>query len=226
MLLVDILTLFPAICEGPFGVSMMKRAQEAGAVELRVHNLRNWARDKHRTTDDVPYGGGQGMVLKPEPIFEAVHALRRADTRVILLSPQGRVFRQAVATELSASTHLIFVCGHYEGVDHRVSEFLADDEISIGDYVLTNGALAATVIVDAVIRLLPGVLGDAQSALQDSFADAQAGLLEGPQYTRPAIYQDHAVPTVLLSGNHAAIAKWRHEQALRRTNSVRPELLP
>lgn len=226
MLLVDVLTLFPALCEGPFRVSMMKRAQEGKAAELRVHNLRDWARDKHRTTDDVPYGGGQGMVLKPEPIFEAVDSLRRADTRIILLSPQGRVFRQAVAAELSALTHLILICGHYEGVDHRVSEFLVDDEISIGDYVLTNGAIAATVIVDAVVRLLPGVLGDEQSALQDSFTDAHAGLLEGPQYTRPAVYRDHSVPSTLLSGNHAAIAKWRRERARERTGQFRPELLP
>lgn len=225
MLLVDVLTLFPAICEGSFGVSMMKRAQEMGAARLQVHNLRDWARDKHRTTDDVPYGGGQGMVLKPEPIFEAVESLRQADTRIILLSPQGRVFRQSVAQELAAQTHLLFICGHYEGVDHRVSEFLVDEELSIGDYVLTNGALAAGVVVDAVVRLLPGVLGDAQSAHEDSFSGEKAELLEGPQYTRPAIYRDHAVPPVLLSGNHAAVARWRHEEALKRTRSHRPDLL-
>ena len=225
MLRIDVLTLFPGLCEGAFAASMMKRAQEAGAASIHVHNLRDWARDKHRTTDDVPYGGGQGMVMKPDPIFEAVDALRQADTRVVLMGPQGRVFRQETAAELSAQTHLIFVCGHYEGVDHRVSEFLADDEISIGDYVLTNGAIAAAVVVDAVVRLLPGVLGDAHSALQDTFSAGHAGLLEGPQYTRPAEYRGHAVPDVLLSGNHAVIARWRREQAMQRTRRERPDLL-
>ncbi len=225
MLSIDVLTLFPAICEGAFGASILKRAQLAGAAKLCVHNLRDWARDKHRTTDDVPYGGGQGMVMKPEPIFDAVEALRQPDTHVILLSPQGRVFRQETARELSSHGHLIFICGHYEGVDHRVSEFLVDDEISIGDFVLTNGAVAAMVIVDAVVRLLPGVLGDAQSAEQDSFSGAHAGLLEGPQYTRPVDYRGHAVPPVLLSGNHAAIAGWRREQALNLTRTIRPDLL-
>ncbi len=226
MLRIDVLTLFPSLCEGAFAASMMKRAQEAGAVSVRVHNLRDWARDKHRTTDDVPYGGGQGMVMKPDPIFEAVEALRLPETRVILLGPQGRVFRQSVAAELSVHPHLIFICGHYEGVDHRVSEFLADDEISIGDYVLTNGAIAAAVVVDAVVRLLPGVLGDAHSAAQDTFAVGHHGLLEGPQYTRPAEFRSHRVPDVLLSGNHALIARWRREQALQRTRRERPDLLP
>ena len=225
MLTVDVLTLFPAICEGAFTTSILSRAQVKGAARLRVHNLRDWARDKHRTTDDVPYGGGQGMVMKPEPIFEAVDALRQENSRVILLSPQGRVFRQMVAQELAAREHLIFICGHYEGVDHRVSEFLVDEEISIGDYVLTNGAVAATVIVDAVVRLLPEVLGDALSAEQDSFSGPHAGLLEGPQYTRPAEYRGHAVPPVLLSGNHAVIAGWRRSQTLEKTRVVRPDLL-
>ena len=225
MLSVDVLTLFPAICEGCFSVSMMKRAQEAGAAALRVHNLRDWARDKHRTTDDVPYGGGPGMVMKPEPIFEAVESLLTPNTHVILLSPQGRVFQQAVAQELVQREHLIFVCGHYEGIDHRVSEFLCDEELSIGDYVLTNGAVAAAVIVDAVVRLLPGVLGDARSAHQDTFTNDQEGMLEGPQYTRPAKFREHPVPSVLLSGNHAAIAKWRKDQTLRTTAHVRPDLL-
>ena len=177
---------------------MMKRAQEAGAACIRVHNLRDWARDKHRTTDDVPYGGGQGMVMKPDPIFDAVEELRQSETRVILLSPQGRVFRQHIAAELSTCAHLVFICGHYEGIDHRVSEFLGVEELSIGDYVLTNGAIAAAVIVDAVVRLLPGVLGDAHSAAQDTFSAGHAGLLEGPQYTRPAEYRGHIVPQVLL----------------------------
>ncbi len=225
MLQIDVLTLFPSLCEGAFAASMMKRAQEAGAARITVHNLRDWTRDKHRTTDDVPYGGGQGMVMKPDPIFDAIDTLRQPATRVILLSPQGRVFRQDVAAELAEHTHLIFICGHYEGVDHRVSEFLADEELSIGDYVLTNGAIAAVVITDAVVRLLPGVLGDDHSAVQDSFSAGHDGLLEGPQYTRPAKYRGYSVPDVLLSGNHALIAKWRREQAMRRTQQERPDLL-
>ena len=225
MLQIDVLTLFPSLCEGAFAASMMKRAQEAGAARITVHNLRDWARDKHRTTDDVPYGGGQGMVMKPNPIFEAVDALRQPATRVILLSPQGRVFQQKIAAGLAVHTHLVFICGHYEGVDHRVSEFLADEELSIGDYVLTNGAIAAAVIVDAVVRLLPGVLGDAHSAAQDSFSDGYDGLLEGPQYTRPVEYRGHEVPEILLSGNHALIAKWRREQGRHRTRQERPDLL-
>ena len=225
MLRIDVLTLYPSLCEGAFAGSMMKRAQAADAASIRVHNLRDWARDKHRTTDDIPYGGGQGMVMKPDPIFEAVDALRQPETRVILLGPQGRAFRQSVAAEFASCTHLVFICGHYEGVDHRVSEFLADDEISIGDYVLTNGAIAAAVVVDAVVRLLPGVLGDAHSAVQDTFAEGHDGLLEGPQYTRPAEFRGHRVPEVLLSGNHAVIARWRREQALERTRRERPDLL-
>lgn len=224
MLEIDILTLFPALCEGAFTASMMKRAQEAGLAAVRVHNLRDWARDKHRTTDDVPYGGGQGMVMKPEPVFEAVDALRRSETRVILMSPQGRVFKQTVAEELSRCGHLIFVCGHYEGVDARVSDFLVDDELSIGDYVLTNGAIAAAVAVDATVRLVPGVLGHGQSAAQDTFSQG-GGTLEGPQYTRPPIFRDHAVPAVLLSGNHAAVRLWRQEQGVLRTRERRPDLL-
>lgn len=204
---------------------MMKRAQEAGLATVRVHNLRDWAHDKHRTTDDVPYGGGQGMVMKPEPVFEAVEALRRPDSRVILTSPQGRVFRQPVAEELARCEHLVFICGHYEGVDARVGEFLVDDELSIGDYVLTNGAIAAAVIVDAVVRLVPGVLGHEQSAAQDTFSAAHGGQLEGPQYTRPAVFRSHAVPPVLLSGNHAEILRWRQEQGRRRTGERRPDLL-
>ena len=205
---------------------MMKRARAAGLADVRVHNLRDWARDKHRTTDDVPYGGGQGMVMKPEPIFAAVTALRKPATRVVLLSPQGKVFRQDVAVEYGAAAHLIFICGHYEGVDARVSDFLADEELSIGDYVLTNGAIAAAVVADATVRLVPGVLGHAQSAAQDTFSAESGGLLEGPQYTRPPVYRDHAVPEVLLSGNHAAIVRWRHEQGHRRTSERRPDLLP
>lgn len=225
MLEIDVLTLFPALCEGAFSASMMKRAQTAGLASVRVHNLRDWARDKHRTTDDVPYGGGQGMVMKPEPIFEAVDNLRRADTHVVLMSPQGRVFRQSVAEAMALREHLIFICGHYEGVDARVSEFLVDEELSIGDYVLTNGAIAAAVVVDAVVRLVPGVLGHDQSAAQDTFSASHGGLLEGPQYTRPAVYRDHAVPAVLRSGNHAEIVQWRRQQGRDRTGERRPDLL-
>ena len=223
---IDILTLFPSLCEGAFGASMMKRARESGAAAIRVHNLRDWARDKHRTTDDVPYGGGQGMVMKPEPIFDAVEALRRPGSRVVLLGPQGEVFRQDRARQLARETHLIFICGHYEGVDHRVCEHLADCELSIGDFVLTNGAIAAAVVVDAVVRLLPGVIGDCRATVQDSFSAGHDGLLEGPQYTRPADFRGHQVPAVLLSGNHAAIQKWRREQTVLRTRMTRPDLLP
>ena len=225
MLEVDVLTLFPAICEGAFGASMMKRAQEAGVAAIRVHNLRDWARDKHRTTDDVPYGGGPGMVMKPEPVFEAVESMRRPGSRVILTSPQGRVFQQAVAEELARCEHLIFICGHYEGVDARVGEFLVDDELSIGDYVLTNGAIAAAVMVDATVRLVPGVLGHEQSAAQDTFSADHGGCLEGPQYTRPAVFRSHAVPPVLLSGNHAEILRWRQTQGRQHTLKRRPDLL-
>jgi tRNA (guanine37-N1)-methyltransferase len=218
----DILTLFPAICEGAFGVSMMKRAQEAGLAEVHIRNLRDWATDRHRTTDDIPFGGGQGMVLKPEPVFAAVDELRRSDSHVILMTPQGRRFDQAAARRLATRPHLILICGHYEGVDHRIVEALVDEEISIGDYVLTNGALAAAVVGDAVIRLIPGVLGDENSAADDSFS--AGGGLEAPQYTRPAEFRGWRVPAVLLSGNHAAIAKWRTEQARERTGRNRPDL--
>ena len=223
---IDILTLFPSLCEGAFSASMMKRAQESGAAAIRVHNLRDWARDKHRTTDDVPFGGGQGMVMKPDPIFEAVESMRRPDSLVILLSPQGGVFRQSVAQELAGRRHLILICGHYEGVDHRVSEHLVDRELSLGDFVLTNGAIAAAVVVDAVVRLLPGVVGDSRATLHDTFSAGHGGLLEGPQYTRPADFRGYQVPPILLSGNHAAILKWRREQTVAHTRHVRPDLLP
>lgn len=218
----DILTLFPAICAGPLGESMMKRARESEKVDVRIHNLRDWATDKHRTTDDMPFGGGQGMVMKPEPIFAAVEELRTPAAKVLLLTPQGAVFRQATAQRLAGESHLIFICGHYEGVDHRVVEALVDEEVSIGDYVLTNGALAAAVVADAVIRLLPGVLGDDRSAVEESFSH---GRLEAPHYTRPAEFRGLRVPDVLLGGNHAAIAKWRVEQGLARTRLNRPDLL-
>lgn len=219
---IDILTLFPAIASAPLAESMMKRAQERGLATIRAHNLRHWTTDKHRTTDDMPYGGGQGMVLKCEPIFAAIEELRTPESRVIYLSPAGRRFDQRAAEEYARCAHLILLCGHYEGVDERVIEALVDEELSIGDYVLTNGAIAAAVVTDAVVRLIPGVLGDEQSAADDSFT---SGLLEFPHYTRPVEFQGMRVPDVLMSGNHGAIAKWRREQALAKTMRVRPDLL-
>ena len=225
---IDILTLFPEICRAPLGESMMKRAQENKIIDLRIHNLRDWTTDKHHVVDDAPFGGGQGMVMKPEPIFDAVEELREKSrienrkSKIILMSPAGRRFDQQMATQLSRESHLIIICGHYEGIDHRVIEHLVDLEISIGDYVLTNGAIAAVVFVDAIVRLLPGALGHEQSAADDSFS---GGILEGPQYTRPAEFRGWKVPDVLVSGNHAAIAAWRKEQALQRTEKNRPDLL-
>ena len=219
---IDVLTLFPAMFAGPLDESIIKRAREAGRLDLALHNLRDYAHDHHKTVDDRPFGGGPGMLLKPEPIFEAVESLARDNTRVILLSPAGRRFSQAIAQELAGREHLLMVCGHYEGFDERVREQLADDELSIGDYVLTNGALPVMVIIDAVTRLLPGVLGDEDSAREDSFSQ---GLLEYPQYTRPAEFRGMKVPEVLLSGNHAEIARWRAEQARLRTKERRPDLL-
>jgi tRNA (guanine37-N1)-methyltransferase len=192
-------------------------------VEVVGHQLRDWSEDKHRRVDDSPCGGGQGMLLKPEPLFAAVEALRRADTRVILMTPQGRPLRQEMAQELSSTAHLLILCGHYEGVDQRVIEALVDDEISIGDYILTNGALAAAVLCDAVIRLLPGALGDERSPVDESFSDPN--LLEAPAYTRPIDFRGLRVPEVLVSGNHAKIAAWKSEQALLRTRQNRPDLL-
>jgi tRNA (guanine37-N1)-methyltransferase len=201
---------------------MMGRAQEAGALELQIHDLRAWTHDRHHVVDDGPFGGGQGMVMKPEPIFAAVESLRTEASTVVLMTPQGRRFDQTVAREFSAKPHLIIICGHYEGVDHRVVEHLVDAEISIGDYVLTNGAIAAVVFVDAVVRLQPGVLGHEQSAADDSFS---GGLLEAPQYTRPADFRGWKVPDVLLSGHHGEIAAWRKREAERRTRENRPDLL-
>ena len=219
---IDILTLFPEICRAPLNESMMKRAQESGALKLRIHNLREWTTDKHHIVDDSPYGGGQGMVMKPEPVFAAVDSLRTDSSKVVLMTPQGRKLDQQIAREFSAEEHLIIVCGHYEGIDHRVVDHLAEAEISIGDYVLTNGAIAAVVFVDAVARLLPGVLGHEQSALDDSFS---GGLLEAPQYTRPAEFLGWKVPEILLSGNHEEIVAWRKSEARRRTRENRPDLL-
>ncbi len=219
---IDVLTLFPAMFAGPLDESIIKRARDAGLLDLKIHNLRDWTHDRHRTVDDKPFGGGPGMLLKPEPLFEAVESLRREETKVILLSPAGRQFNQAVARELAQQKDLLLVTGHYEGFDERVRATLADDELSIGDYVLTNGALPAMVVIDAVARLLPGVLGDDESSRDESFSH---GLLEYPQWTRPAEFRGMKVPEVLVSGNHAEIEKWRREQAKLRTKKQRPDLL-
>lgn len=220
---VDILTLFPEIALAPLSESIIKRAQEARIVEIHAHNLRDWATDKHRRTDDYLCGGGPGMLLKPEPIFAAIEELRSDLTKVILLTPQGKVFKQAVARELSSESHLIFICGHYEGVDHRVIEELVDLELSLGDYVLTNGAIAAAVVTDAIVRLLPGALGDTRSPEEESFSDPK--LLEAPAYTKPADFRGLKVPDVLYSGHHAKIEEWKKEQAFQRTRENRPDLL-
>ena len=225
---IDILTLFPQMFVEPFSFGIFQRAVDNGLVSLRVHNIRDNTHDKHNVADDYPYGGGSGMVLKPEPIFEAVASIKTGlkddagNVPVVLLTPQGRLFTQPIARELSRHENLILICGHYEGVDERVGKYLATDEISIGDYVLTGGEIPAMVVVDAVVRLLPGVLGSEDSPLDDSHAH---GLLEYPQYTRPAEYKGWSVPEVLLSGNHARIAKWRREQIIRRTLERRPDLL-
>lgn len=211
---VDVLTLFPSMFSGPLDESIIQRARERGLLDLRIHNLRDWTHDRHKTVDDRPFGGGPGMLLKPEPIFEAFDALEAQDAHVILLSPSGRRFDQSVARELAGRPRLLMICGSYEGVDQRVTEVLVDDELSIGDYVLTNGALPAMVIIDTVVRLVPGVLGKDESSMDESFS---SGLLEYPQYTRPAEYRGMRVPEVLLSGHHAEIARWRREQAVRRT---------
>ena len=219
---IDVLTLFPGMFPGPLDESIIKRACESGRLQLGVHDLRDYTHDRHRTVDDRPFGGGPGMLLKPEPLFEAVESLRGEKTRVILTSPAGRPFRQEIARELAGEKHVLLICGSYEGFDERVRQSLADDEISIGDYVLTNGALPAMVIVDAVTRLLPGVLGDDESSQDESFSGC---LLEYPQYTRPAEFRGMNVPEVLLSGDHAAIEKWRREQATVQTRQRRPDLL-
>jgi len=221
-MLVEVITLFPEVVRVPLAASMMGRAQEMGALELRVHDLREQGVGKYRQVDDTPYGGGPGMVLKPEPIAAVLEPLKAAGGRVLLMTPQGKRFTQADATRLSREPHLIFLCGHYEGVDQRIVDTLVDEELSIGDYVLTNGAIAAVVFVDAIVRLIPGVLGDENSAPDDSFS---SGLLEFPHYTRPVEFRGARVPDVLLSGNHALIAKWRREQALAKTKRVRPDLL-
>lgn len=221
---IDIVTIFPEIAQGPLHTSILGRAVASGRVEIRIHDLRDFTTDRHRQVDDLPYGGGPGMVMKPEPFFAAVSHLKTEGSKVLLMTPQGRPFRQSLAVELSRETHLILLCGHYEGVDHRVVEALVDEEISIGDYVLTNGTIAAAVVVDAVVRLLPGVLGDDRSTEEESFS-GDGKLLEAPHYTRPAEFAGMSVPEVLLSGNHGAIAAWRRERARERTQATRPDLL-
>ena len=218
---IDVLTLFPAMFAGPLDESIIKRARKKGLLDLQVYDLRAWTHDRHKTVDDRPFGGGPGMLMKPEPIFEAVESLRREATKVILLSPSGRKFNQQIARELAERRDLLLVTGHYEGFDERVRLALADDELSIGDYVLTNGALPAMVVIDAVTRLLPGVLGDDESSRDESFSH---GMLEYPQYTRPAEFRGMKAPDVLVSGNHAEIEKWRREQARLRTAERRPDL--
>jgi len=221
-----LLTIFPEFFEGPFKHGVVARGAQFGALELIVHDLRKWTHDLHRTVDDRPFGGGEGMLLKPQPIFEAVEAIwpeKTARQKVILLSAQGRRFTQQVAREYLDAEELLFICGRYEGVDERVAEHLADDEISIGDYVLSGGELAAAVVIDSVARLLPGVLGNADSAVNESFED---GILDCPQWTRPAEFRDWKVPEVLLGGNHAEIRKWRRQAAIEKTARLRPDLSP
>lgn len=217
------MTLFPGMFQGPLQESILRRAQDKQLVEIVVHDLRSWTTDRHHVVDDTPYGGGAGMVLKPEPVFDAVGALSsEPETTVIVLSPQGVLFTQAMAGELAQAGHLILLCGRYEGFDDRIPQGLRARELSIGDYVLTGGEVPALVVLDAVVRLIPGVLGDETSAQTDSFA---TGLLEHPQYTRPPVFRGMAVPPVLLSGDHQAIARWRRKQAILRTRDRRPDLL-
>ena len=218
---VDVVCLFPGMLEGPLSESIPGRIRERGLADIRIHDLRQWGLGKHRSVDDTPYGGGAGMVMRPEPVAAALDALRREDSTAILVDPGGEVFRQARAADLATRTHLIVVCPRYEGVDERIRE-LFDLELSIGDYVLSGGELAALVVIDAVTRLLPGAIDDA-STVEESFS---AGLLEYPQYTRPAEFRGRGVPDVLVSGHHAEVAKWRHEAALERTRRRRPDLLP
>jgi tRNA (guanine37-N1)-methyltransferase len=222
---IDILTIFPGMFRGPFEESIVKRAMDKGLVQIFLHDIRDYTSDKHRTVDDYPFGGGQGMLMKPEPLFAAVEDVQgQAPERgpIVLLTPQGRLFNEEVAVELARHDRLIIICGHYEGVDARVHEHLATDEISIGDYVLSGGELAAMVVVDAVVRQIPGALGSPLSSADDSFA---RGLLEYPHYTRPADFRGMGVPEVLLSGNHGEIARWRRQQSLLRTARRRPDLL-
>ncbi len=232
-MLIDILTLFPAAFEGPFAVSILRRAQEKKLVQIRVHDLRQWARDKNKTVDDRPYGGGVGMILKIEPVYAAVQQLKEEFKKikkknefshVVLLTPAGRVFNHRIARKLADLKHLILICGHYEGVDQRIADHIADENLSIGDYILSGGELPAMVVTEAVTRLIPGVLGKEESKEEESFAYA-GGLLKYPQYTRPEEFEGLRVPEILLSGNHAEIESWRKKQALALTQRYRPDLL-
>jgi tRNA (guanine37-N1)-methyltransferase len=223
-----VLTIFPEFFRGPFEHGVVAKAQQAGRLEIQVHDLRHWTYDRHRTVDDRPFGGGEGMLLKAQPLFEAVEAIlpeRSEKTRVVLLSAQGGLFGQKAAEELARRDELLLICGRYEGVDERVVEHLADEEISIGDYVLSGGELGAAIVVDAVARLLPGVLGNEDSSRNESFSEENEGLLDCPQYTRPAEFRGWKVPDVLLSGNHAEIRQWRREASRAKTERVRPDLI-
>ncbi len=220
-----IVTIFPDFFDGPFRYGVVARAVESGALEIRLHDLRKWTHDAHRTVDDRPFGGGEGMVLKPEPIFDAVESIwpeRQAGQKVILMSPQGRKFTQGVARELARENELLFICGRYEGVDERVAEHLVDDELSIGDYVLSGGELAAAVVIDAVARLRSGVVGNSASTVNESFEE---GVLDYPQWTRPANFRGWMAPETLLGGNHEQIRRWRREAAIEKTRRMRPDLL-
>ena len=223
-MIVDVLTIFPNMVAAPLHESILGKAIERKHIEVRVIDIRDFATDPHQSTDDRPFGGGSGMVMKPEPLAAAIQSVRAADphARVILLSPQGRIFRQEIAQDLSRQPHICLVCGRYEGVDERIRRYYVDDEISIGDYVLTGGELPALVVLDSVARLISGVLGSQESVTEESFVD---GLLEYPHYTRPAVFEGHRVPKVLLSGNHGAIRRWRRQQSLLRTWQRRPDLL-
>lgn len=221
-MLIDILSLFPGYFTGPFNESIIKRAREKGVVNIRLTDIRDFADNRYHRVDDRPYGGGPGMVMMPQPVTAAIHHVRTPQSRVIYLTPQGKRLTAAKCRQLAEEAHLILLCGHYEGIDQRVLDQEVDEEISIGDYVLTNGCLAAIVVVDSMIRFIPGVLGHALAAEEDSF---EKGLLDCPHYTRPEVFEGHAVPSVLLSGNHQEIAKWRREQALKKTRDIRPDLL-
>src|SRR5437867_7108134 len=219
---IDVLTLFPAMFAGPLDESIIQRARQAGLLDLRLHNLRDWTHDRHRTVDDMPFGGGPGMVLKSAPIFEAVDDLRSPDAEIVLLTPNGELLRQPLVAELARRPHVILICGHYEGVDERVADHLATRQISIGDYVLSGGEIPAMVLTDAIVRLLPGALGCADSTREEAHSE---GLLEYPQYTRPAVYRGLEVPEAVRSGNHQDLARWKRGQSLLRTWQRRPDLL-
>lgn len=223
-----IVTIFPEFFAGPLDYGVVARARQAGRLEICIHDLRNWTYDRHRTVDDRPFGGGEGMLLKPEPLFEAVEAvlpMRGYGSRVVLLSAQGRRFDQRLAREFAQASEIVLLCGRYEGVDERVASHLADEEVSVGDFVLSGGELAAALIIDAVSRLLPGILGNEDSSLNESFSETNSGILDCPQYTRPADFRGWKVPDVLLGGNHAEIRQWRQNASLAKTRRLRPDLL-